>query len=67
MSTAKLELDPADVYVPPSPLAEAVQYPMDDRWANRVLNGYRRSGRWHDAWVRMEVASAIALGASNGK
>lgn len=39
----KVELDPADLYVPPNKLAEAIQYPIDGRWVNRVLNAYRQT------------------------
>ena len=31
-------------YTPPeTPLADAIQYPMDANWANRVVNGYART------------------------
>jgi hypothetical protein len=43
---ARHELDPADVYVAPaSNLATAIQYPLDSRWANRVINAHRADGR----------------------
>jgi hypothetical protein len=29
-----------DYVAPETPLAAAIQYPMDGRWPNRVINGY---------------------------
>jgi hypothetical protein len=43
---AQNELDPADAYVAPaSNLATAIQYPLDSRWTNRVINAHRTDGR----------------------
>lgn len=53
IARAPAELDPADLYQPPSPLADAIQSPLHpaDRWQARVLNGYNAERQFRRAML----------------